>query len=36
MLTDNVTENNLVLGNGRIVLSPEAAKWLAEELKKNV
>ncbi|MGM9987020.1 MAG: AbrB/MazE/SpoVT family DNA-binding domain-containing protein [Bacillaceae bacterium] len=34
LLTGEVSDKNLELGNGKIVLSPEGAKTLLEELQK--
>lgn len=35
-VTGEVSENNLVLLDGRLVLSPDSARYLLEQLKKSV
>ncbi|KAA8473037.1 AbrB family transcriptional regulator [Bacillus paranthracis] len=34
MLTNEITENPLILGEGKIVLSPEGAEMIIKELQK--
>lgn len=34
MLTNEITENPLILGEGKIVLSPEGAEMIIKELKQ--
>lgn len=35
MLTGKVSSNNFILGNGKIILSPEGVEILYKELKKH-
>ncbi|EOQ04515.1 AbrB/MazE/SpoVT family DNA-binding domain-containing protein [Bacillus cereus] len=34
LFTEEISEDNLVLANGQIVLSPEGAEYLLEQLEK--